>query len=71
MSAFSSSISASLVAQLAQINHTHAHAGTMGSGLAEENGGRQNITFDTYPGQSFLVPQGKTTTDCGFSSAIV
>ena len=30
----------------------------MGAGIAEENGGRQNITFDTGPGQAFLVPQG-------------
>jgi len=27
-----------------------AAAGTMGAGLAEENGGRQNVTFDVGPG---------------------
>ena len=31
----------------------------MDGGIAEENGGRQNITFTTGPGQSMLVPQGK------------
>lgn len=31
----------------------------MGAGLAEENGGRQNVTFDVGPGQAFLVPQGE------------
>jgi len=33
-------------------------SGVMGAGLSEENGGRQNVTFDVSPGQSFLVPQG-------------
>lgn len=33
----------------------------MGGGISEENGGRQNITFDTAPGQSFLVPQGQAS----------
>jgi len=33
-------------------------SGTMGCGLAEENGGRQNITFNATPGQSFIAPQG-------------
>jgi len=32
--------------------------GTMTAGIAEENGGRQNVTFTVGPGQSFLVPQG-------------
>ena len=31
----------------------------MGAGLSEENGGRQNVTFDVGPGQAFLVPQGE------------
>ena len=35
-----------------------AGAGEITGGIAEENGGRQNITFNIGPGQSMLVPQG-------------
>lgn len=35
-------------------------AGTMTCGISEENGGRQDLTFDTQPGQAFVVPQGGT-----------
>lgn len=35
-----------------------ANSGTQTAGLAEENGGRQNVTFTVGPGQAFLVPQG-------------
>ena len=31
----------------------------MTCGIAEENGGRQDLTFDAGPGQGFVVPQGK------------
>lgn len=33
-------------------------AGTMDAGIAPENGGPQNITFEVGPGEVFVVPQG-------------
>jgi hypothetical protein len=33
-------------------------AGTMDAGIAQENGNRQDITFQVKPGQVFTVPQG-------------
>lgn len=36
-------------------------AGTMTCGIAEENGGRQDLTFETKPGQAFVAPQGDDT----------
>ena len=30
----------------------------MTCGIAEENGGRQDLTFETKPGQAFVAPQG-------------
>lgn len=38
-------------------------AGTMTCGISEENGGRQDLTFDAKPGQAFVVPQGGPTDD--------
>lgn len=32
----------------------------MTCGISEENGGRQDLTFETNPGQAFIVPQGGT-----------
>jgi mannose-6-phosphate isomerase-like protein (cupin superfamily) len=32
--------------------------GTMGAGIAQENGAAQNIVFDVLPGEVFVVPQG-------------
>lgn len=34
------------------------HAGTMDAGISQENGAAQDITFETGPGEVFLVPQG-------------
>ncbi len=33
-------------------------SGTMNTGIAQENGGAQDIVFDTHPGEVFMAPQG-------------
>ena len=46
---------------LALLTRLQRSAGTMTCGIAEENGGRQDLTFETKPGQAFVAPQGLIT----------